>query len=274
MRSLSPITIAAELCNTNIGLIGFQPLLATSLAELLESVGAASTSLGPLAADEVRDLDRCDALLVGVEEEQVPQVLELVSVRKPWLLIGPEACVRRNGILNLRADDVVFAPFAPNELLFRLCRVLQRRMVVHLEPGDSHKSMVLIAEDDPSMAALLKSVLSVHNLDCHVVTNGRDALSATRQLMPDLVVLDIDMPILNGLDVLRMLREDPGTKCIKVILLTASEELDHVRRGASLHADDYICKPFGHLMLTSRIKKLLGPPLLARPERTMTHSSL
>lgn len=274
MRSLSPITIAAELRDTHIGLIGFQSATATSLAELLEGVGAVSTSLRSLTADSVRELDRCDALLVGVEDEQVPQVMELVSIRQPWLLVGPEACVRRNGILYLRADDMLFAPFAPTELLFRLCRVLQRRMVVRLERGDSHKSMVLIADDDPSMAALLKSVLTAHSLECHVVTNGRDALAATRRLMPDLVVLDIDMPILNGLDVLRTLREDPGTKCIKVILLTASEELDHVRRGAYLHADDYICKPFSHLMLTSRIKKLLGPTLLARPERAMTHSNV
>lgn len=266
MEVSRPAASDATLRGTRIGLLAFPPALAAMLAGALESAGCVSgnvprTTDGPHHPQESSDsLETYDILIVFVGEAGPPSAAELVQTwQQPWLLFGPPECVRQNPELYLRADDVVFAPYSLNELLFRVHRTIHRISMGGQYSSKRLKPLVLLADDDPDMLTLLETVLRNSGWECHFAADGRQALAMARKLLPDLLVLDIEMPFLSGLEVLRRIRESTAPRA-KVLLLTASSDLKHVEEGMSLGADDYLAKPFSHIALVRRVRKLLFPP--------------
>jgi two-component system alkaline phosphatase synthesis response regulator PhoP len=115
---------------------------------------------------------------------------------------------------------------------------------------------VQIVEDSPDIAELIRHYLKRAGYETVVVGSGRDALTKARQSAPDLVVLDIMLPDLDGLQICQALRADPATARIPILMLTAKgEEADRVR-GLELGADDYVTKPFSLRELTARIRAI------------------
>jgi len=217
---------------------------------------------GRPGAVELYDLDRYDILLLTATDDGVGIAqTEAVTLSRPWLLLGNLGLIARHATLYARADDIVFTPCTMNELLFRASRALRRRTLADPPAVRRHRKSVLIADDDPDIRRLLQSVLNSHNLDVYFSNDGRDTLNKAREFLPDLVVLDVNMPILDGFEVLRLLRSDECTRTIKVVLLTAATEPADVQTGSALGADDYVGKPFNHLTFVRKIKGLLdGPP--------------
>jgi DNA-binding response OmpR family regulator len=125
-------------------------------------------------------------------------------------------------------------------------------------------SRVLVIEDNADLAFGLRNNLEIEGYEVEVASDGRAGLAAARAFKPHLVVLDLMLPGLDGLRVLRTLREEAGPA---VLVLTArGEEADKVR-GLKLGADDYVTKPFGLLELLARVEALLrrsGPGPLRR----------
>src|SRR5580765_8002402 len=118
-------------------------------------------------------------------------------------------------------------------------------------------STIQIVEDSPDIAELIRHYLKRAGYETVVVGSGRDALTKARQSTPDLVVLDIMLPDLDGLQVCQALRGDPATATVPILMLTAKcEEADRVR-GLELGADDYVTKPFSPKELVARIAALL-----------------
>lgn len=118
-------------------------------------------------------------------------------------------------------------------------------------------SKILIVEDDPSLAEVLEYNFSQAGFDVEVARNGRDALRMAKERVPDLVVLDIMLPEIDGLEVCRRLRSQAATRKSLVLMLTAkAEETDQVI-GFSVGADDYVIKPFSVAVLQERVKALL-----------------
>jgi DNA-binding response OmpR family regulator len=116
-------------------------------------------------------------------------------------------------------------------------------------------SRVLIVEDNHSLAFGLRNNLEIDGYDVDVADDGPSGLAAARRLHPDLIVLDLMIPGIDGYRVLRQLREDGLT--MPVLILTArGEEADKVL-GFRLGADDYVTKPFGVLELLARVQALL-----------------
>ena len=116
-------------------------------------------------------------------------------------------------------------------------------------------SRVLIVEDNHSLAFGLRNNLEIEGYDVDVADDGPSGLAAARRLHPDLIVLDLMIPGMDGYRVLRQLREDGLT--MPVLILTArGEEADKVL-GFRLGADDYVTKPFGVLELLARVQALL-----------------
>ncbi|MBK9125308.1 MAG: response regulator transcription factor [Chloroflexi bacterium] len=114
--------------------------------------------------------------------------------------------------------------------------------------------VILIVDDNLSVRTLLRDYLTEQGYTCVTAGNGRDALFAARHEKPDLVLLDIMMPEMDGFDFLRQYRKERDTP---VILLTARvEETDKVI-GLELGADDYVTKPFGMAELGARIRAVL-----------------
>jgi two-component system alkaline phosphatase synthesis response regulator PhoP len=119
------------------------------------------------------------------------------------------------------------------------------------------QQLILIVEDDPDIAELIARFLQKAGHRTELVTNGTSAVSRAREAEPDLIVLDVMLPGMDGLMVCQALRGDRATAAIPIIMLTArGDESDRVA-GLELGADDYVTKPFSPRELTARVAALL-----------------
>src|SRR3989454_2990313 len=116
---------------------------------------------------------------------------------------------------------------------------------------------VLVVEDEPDIRRLVVLHLERDGFRCRTATNGPDALREAKTAVPDLVVLDLMLPELDGLEVCRRLRSDTSTAAVPIIMLTAkSDEVDRVV-GLEVGADDYVGKPFSPKELVARVRAVL-----------------
>lgn len=120
------------------------------------------------------------------------------------------------------------------------------------------KEKILIAEDEESLLRLETILLSSKGYRVTAVTEGRAALAAIDADRPDIVILDIMLPDMDGLDVCRRIRSDPATASIPVIILTGKKNSQDVSAGMAAGADAYVTKPFRTASVIEAIEKLLG----------------
>ncbi|HEX7940549.1 MAG TPA: response regulator transcription factor [Gemmatimonadaceae bacterium] len=118
-------------------------------------------------------------------------------------------------------------------------------------------SRVLVVEDDPDIADLMRRYLHRGGFDVDVRASGRDALGAITTQPPDVLVLDLMLPQVNGLEICRMVRSDERTASIPIIMVTARAEESERIAGLDLGADDYLAKPFSPGELVARVRALL-----------------
>ena len=116
---------------------------------------------------------------------------------------------------------------------------------------------ILIVEDEESLARLVAEALKRQGYECSVVHDGDSALEAASEMLPDLIVLDIMLPRLDGFEVTRRLKEDRETRGIPIIMLTARRDEDDVVAGFEMGASDYLRKPFSIAELSARVKAQL-----------------
>jgi len=114
---------------------------------------------------------------------------------------------------------------------------------------DAMRQRILVVDDDASLAEMLTIVLRGEGFDTAVIGDGTQALTAVRELRPDLVLLDLMLPGMNGIDVCRVLRADSG---VPIVMLTAKTDTVDVVLGLESGADDYIMKPFKPKELVAR----------------------
>ena len=116
------------------------------------------------------------------------------------------------------------------------------------------KQLILVADDDQEMLRMLNCILELEGYDVATAADGRQALALLEEYEPDLVLLDIIMPGLNGFQVLDLIRQRSN---IPVIMLTARCEVTSLRDALALGADDYVRKPFRTRELLARIRAKL-----------------
>jgi PAS/PAC sensor hybrid histidine kinase len=107
---------------------------------------------------------------------------------------------------------------------------------------NEQKKKILLVEDDMALAAVYRSRLEIEGFDVREVHNGEDALSATVEYRPDLILLDVMMPKISGFDVLDILRNTPETANVRIVMLTALSQPKDKERAESLGVDDYLVK--------------------------------
>jgi DNA-binding response OmpR family regulator len=120
----------------------------------------------------------------------------------------------------------------------------------------SYKRIVLI-DDELDMAKLLKMELELEDYRVDFASDGRQGLALINQVAPDLVLLDIMMPEMDGYEVLRQLKKEGRTQKIPVVFLTAKGLEQDIQKGLDLGAEDYIIKPVYPALLLRRIKSIL-----------------
>jgi CheY-like chemotaxis protein len=134
------------------------------------------------------------------------------------------------------------------------------------------KPKVLIVDDEPFNVDYLEQELEDLNYDILTAVNGRDALDKIESQRPDLVLLDIMMPVLDGFAVLAQIKADPRLRDIPVIVISASNDLESVVKGIQQGAEDYLPKPFEPTLLHARISASLEKKSLRDQHRKLLHT--
>jgi DNA-binding response OmpR family regulator len=118
---------------------------------------------------------------------------------------------------------------------------------------------ILIAEDEPSIVISIEFLLKNAGHEVTVARDGAEALSLVRAIHPDLIVLDVMLPSVNGFEVCRRLRGNPQTRDVRILMLTARGREGEVAKGMSAGADAYMTKPFATKDLIRIVAGLLDP---------------
>ena len=117
---------------------------------------------------------------------------------------------------------------------------------------------ILVVDDEVYILHILDFSLGAEGFDVITATDGEEALAKAQREKPDLIVMDVMMPRLDGYETCRRLKNDPGTRDIPVLLLTARGREEDRKQGMESGADDYITKPFSPNKLISRVSDILG----------------
>jgi two-component system, cell cycle response regulator DivK len=182
----------------------------------------------------------------------------------PMVLVGS-----RDRLLELErpvqalAGEFLMDSWQPEEALVRLSLALAKGAAEpRPEPVRTPRSgtaparpRVLVADDDPTVIALVRIALQNFGMECHTAADGPEALEALRAVRPHAAVLDVNMPGMDGYQVLEAIRSEDLP--VRVLLLTARQQEHDVIRGFALGADDYVVKPFSPMELVARLKRLL-----------------
>lgn len=116
---------------------------------------------------------------------------------------------------------------------------------------------VLVVDDDPMVTRLVRINLELENFEVEEAWDARTAMRMMRENRPDLLVLDIMMPQMDGWEILKMIREDDQLQDLPVVVLTAKVQEEDIARGWRMGADGYIVKPFNPVILADSLRKVL-----------------
>ncbi len=260
----TPLGIVALLAGKKIGLAGFAPSAAGRISRALEHAEGTARIMDSNLIDDQVALQSLDLLVANVDgEADALAWIEsdaLASTTTAVLLIGPGNQLLASPLGQWRRPhDFVMAPWDPEEVVLRAYRLLAKSPLIRPElPARAGKrSTVVVADDDPTMQTVIQSTLERFGVECHVASDGAEALQMTERLKPDAVVLDVRMPVLDGFDVLTSIRRNADIGEVPVLMLTACKDEDDVIRGFGFGADDYLIKPFNPVELAARVTRLL-----------------
>ncbi|MBL7072736.1 MAG: response regulator [Candidatus Omnitrophica bacterium] len=117
---------------------------------------------------------------------------------------------------------------------------------------------ILVIDDEPDLVKAIKIRLNQVGFEVVVAYNGEEGAIKAKEEKPDLILLDVLMPEMDGFQTIKKLKKDLSTKSIPVIMLTAKSQLDDVIEATDLGAADYVVKPFDYRILVEKIKKSIG----------------
>jgi DNA-binding response OmpR family regulator len=117
---------------------------------------------------------------------------------------------------------------------------------------------VLIADDEPNIVTSLEFLMEQAGYETQVASNGQEALDLATSFRPDLVLLDVMVPLKSGYEVCQRLKSDPATRGIKIVMVSAKGRDVEVAKALELGADAYITKPFSTRELVAKVREMLG----------------
>jgi CheY-like chemotaxis protein len=232
------------------------------LCVALERVDAKSVFFDPAVRKVAATLEDCDLLVAYVQPDgsgiawpnpgspppSIPTVL--VGAREHLLALDPAA--------QALAREFLMDAWQPDEALVRLSLAISWVPGERQEPklaAVEGRPRVLIADDDATVISLVRMTLENYGMRCESASDGPAAIAAARASKPHAAVLDVNMPGMDGYEVLAAIRAE--NLPTRVLLLTARQQEGDVIRGFSLGADDYVVKPFSPMELVARLKRLL-----------------
>jgi two-component system, cell cycle response regulator DivK len=257
-----PDAIVQTLSGKCVGIVGLPGPESQRLCVALERARARAISFELTSAPDSASLEACDLLVTFVHAGGTDSTWlspSSANAGRPTIFVG-----QRDDLLALDpgvqaiAADFLMDSWQPEEALVRLCLALARNGHRPTRPAAPMASggriRVLVADDDSIVLALVSTALKNFGMECHTAANGPAALDAVRRLRPQAAILDVNMPGMDGYEVLAAIRAE--SLPVRVMLLTARQQENDVIRGFTLGADDYMVKPFSPLELVARLKRL------------------
>lgn len=119
------------------------------------------------------------------------------------------------------------------------------------------RAKILLVDDEPDLVEIIQRRFKLYGWEVISSTNGKEGLEKVANEKPDLIVLDIKMPVMNGHDMLDCLRRDPNLKGIPVIMCTLSNRIEDITKATSLNISEYVTKPFNCTELAEKVKEVL-----------------
>ena len=116
---------------------------------------------------------------------------------------------------------------------------------------------VLIVDDEPNIVVALEYLMRQNGFDVRAARNGDEALAAVTDFRPDLVLLDVMMPVKDGYRVAQTIRDNPELQAVKIVMLTAKGRETEISKGMAVGADAYVTKPFSTLDLVAQVRRML-----------------
>jgi two-component system, cell cycle response regulator DivK len=264
--------LVSNLASKQIGLVGFNEGEAARVRAAFDQVHATARDLGALYLGLGLDAMRThDLIILNTCTEEGTRCWESVAAQplleKPVLLISSRTAVLDSNLALLdRAVDFVLAPWDSEELLCRARRVIGQKPKPPQQAMERNvRPLVVIADDDPIIHSLLSPMLAKLGVDTFSARDGQEALDSVRKLSPDLMVLDIGMPRLSGLSVLREIRKVQGNRTLQILMLSVRQQQNDIGMAFAYGANDYAVKPFDPEDVTMRIMRLLRQPIASLP---------
>jgi len=128
---------------------------------------------------------------------------------------------------------------------------------------------LLIGEDEPHLEEILTYVAKKLGLNFHVARDGEEVLERARELVPDLMLLDLYMPKMNGIDVCRALKNDPDTRDIYIIMITASAKKEDEDNAHLAGTNEFMIKPFSPTQLQKRLSQIISDEIQNKMEKSL-----
>jgi CheY-like chemotaxis protein len=260
-----PQSIIEALAGKRVALVGLPPVEAQRLCVALERARGVPSFFEHSVAPDAEGPMACSLAVVYVGPDAADsRWLDPASAMRgrPLVLVGSRDCVLAlEPAVQALADEFLMGAWEPDEALVRLSLALSRPADEGATPSSDTpspkpvRSAVVVADDDSAVVALVAATLRNFGMDCQGAANGPEALERIRQSLPQAAVLDVNMPGMDGYQVLSAIRADKLP--VRVVLLTARQQETDILRGFTLGADDYIVKPFNPLELAARLKRLL-----------------
>jgi DNA-binding response OmpR family regulator len=262
--------VTAALRGKRFALIGFDEEEAERLTAAFQSAGAFARKADNAPSHPgLNSLAPFDAFVLNASAESNGHAKphEMIARSdKPAMMVGTrdEMMIHAQAVASID-HDFLTRPWTDEELLVRAFRALRHAGRPADSVAEHDQPRVMVVDDDKTTTTLLSMLLRSAKIRCDVVHNSADALPLATQARPDLLLLDISMPEVDGFQVLSSLRNDPITRDLPVMMMSVNDGENDVLRGFSLGVEDYITKPFNPRELMARIRRVLRRP---RPSQT------
>ncbi len=257
--------LGAVLSGKRFALIGFDAEESGTIVSVLAAMhafgqpvtgGATIPGLNPFARFDGCIIDAG----VGANNSTAPEET-IARIHKPALLIGSGEQMMKHALAVAdNRHDFLVRPYETEELLLRVFRIVRNAGTENDVVRPTQRSAgrrVLVADDDQAATILISTVLRHAGFICEFARDGRSALKLARESVPDLLLLDVGLPEMDGFAVLSAVRNDPAICKLPIIVVTGRNNEDDIVKGFALGADDYITKPFISGEMTSRVNRAL-----------------
>ncbi|PWU05887.1 MAG: hypothetical protein C5B51_13455 [Terriglobia bacterium] len=260
-----PELVSQALRGRRVALIGFAEKEAELICAALERVEALPRLLQAWEQAGSEIVASCRLILVHARSESASRFAARVPLApdQALVLVGTrEALLTLDHEVQARAAEFLIDGWQPEEAILRLSMALTRNIlpvekqaVPRRRGSPLDGAEILIVDDDIDVRTLIRASLTRNGVECRVAANGAEALEMLERRQPTAMILDVNMPVMDGFETLVRVRER-GLD-LPVLMLTARQQEKDVLLGFDLGANDYVVKPFNPPELIARLKRLI-----------------